>query len=267
MILKRRVALNGVWLDEVDSRITISSVEPGDGRENITAVDAAAGYGQRITGNRRQMLDMVVKFRILEHGKSPEGMQNRAEVLEKVNAWAANGGYLTVNYKPNRRLAVILAQAPGEGSLWDYTKEFTITFRAYGVPYWEQETANSQVFGGGSASGSRAFQVDGSAKTQVDVQLANTSGMQINTATVNIGGNVMRFTGLGLNGGETLVIDHTADGLLQIWIRSGGSWRWASDKRSADSANDFMVTPGSKSASYSADRACQMAVSWRARFL
>lgn len=268
MILQRRVALNGAWLDEVDSRICISSIEPGDGRENISAVDAAAGYGQRITGNRRSTLDMVVKFRILNHGRQASGLQARAEVLEAVNAWAANGGYLTLNYKPNRRLSVILVQAPGEGSLWDQTKEFTMTFRAYGVPYWEQETANTATFGGSASSGSRTVAIEGSAKTQANVELANTSGMQINSATVTVGGYTMRFTGLGLNGGETLVIDHTADGLLQIWIRqSGGGWRWASAKRTADSANDFMVTPGNKTCSYSADRACRMTVSWRSRYL
>ena len=97
MKLTRRVALNGKQLDTVDDRIVISSVEPGDGRENITAVDAASGYGQRVTGNRRSTLDMVVKFRIQEHGRNKDGLQSRAEVLEKVNAWAAAGGVLTVD--------------------------------------------------------------------------------------------------------------------------------------------------------------------------
>ena len=266
MQLKRRVALNGVWLDEVDSRIAVSSVEPADGRENISAVDAAAGYGQRITGNRRSTLDMSVKFRILAHGHSEDGMAARAEVLEKINAWAAAGGVLTVNYKPDRRLNVILAQAPGEGSLWDYTKEFTIVFRAYSIPYWEQETAQQQVVGGSSASGSKSIQIEGSVKTQCNVELLNVSGMAINNARVTVGDRVMIFSSLGLGGNEALVIDH-ADGLVRIRIRNGGSYRSAMAKRSMDSADDFMAAPGSRSAAYNADRACRMTVSWRARYL
>lgn len=267
MQLKRRVALNGVWLDEIDSRIAVSSVEPADGRENISAVDAAAGYGQRITGNRRSTLDMNIKFRILEHGHSEEGMAARAEVLEKVNAWAANGGVLTVNYKPNRRLNVILAQAPGEGSLWDYTKEFTIVFRAYTVPYWEQETAQQQTLGGGSASGSRAIQIEGSVKTQCNIELLNTSGMGIQNVRVAIGGIFMSFSSLGLGGNETLVIDHN-DGLVRIRIRNtSGGYRSAMWTRSMDSADDLMAAPGTWAASYIADRACRMTVSWRARYL
>lgn len=268
MLLKRRVALNGIQLDEVDDRICISSVEPADGRESITAVDAAAGYGQRITGMRRQTVDMVVKFRIHEKGRSEAGMQARGEVLEAVNAWAAGGGYMTVNYKPDRRLHVILAQAPGEGSLWDYSKEFQITFRAYGVPYWEQETAKTITFGGNVASGNMGMQVDGSVETQANVELRNTSGMPIANATVTVDGKSMVFTGLGLGANETLVIDHTDEGLLRIRIRSaGGSYRSAMAIRSAGSADDFRTKPGNRSASYSAQRACRMTVSWRARYL
>ena len=154
MILTRRAALNGVWLDEIDSRIVISGIEPGDGKENITAVDSAAGYGQRITARWRQTMDIVIRFRMLEHGKDVTGLTERALLLERVNTWAANGGYLTLNYKPNRRVNVILAQPPGEGSLWDYTKEFQLTFRAFEAPYWEEESAKSGTFGGSTASGS-----------------------------------------------------------------------------------------------------------------
>ena len=264
MILKRRAALNGIWLDELDERIVISGIEPGDGKENITAVDSAAGYGQRITARWRQMMDVVIRFRLLEHGKDVTGLTERAQLLEKVNAWAASGGYLTVNYKPNRRAGVVLAQPPGEGSLWDYTKEFSLTFRAYTVPYWEDENALSVTFGGNSASGSRAITIEGSAKTQCEAELANTSGMTINSCRIVIGGNTMSFSGLGLGGNEVLIIDHQ-DGLVRIRIRNGGSYRSVMAARSG--ADDFKVGPGTQSCSFSADRACRMTVSWRCRYL
>ena len=268
MKLTRRVALNGVWLDDIDGRIVISSVEPADGRENISAVDAASGFGQRVTGKRRSTLDMVVKFRILERGKSASGMQGRSEVLEAVNAWAANGGVLTVNYKPDRQLNVILVQAPGEGSLWDYTKEYSLTFRAYAIPYWEQETARSTTIGGGVSSASGTVQIDGSVETQADVSLLNTSGMTINTATVIVAGKSMSFTSLNMGANESLRIDHNSAGLVRIRVRSAtGVYRSVMALRSTASANDFLAQPGSRAISFSAQRACRMTVSWRARFL
>lgn len=265
MILKRRVALNGVWLDQVDSRIVISSVEPADGKDNISAVDAAAGYGQRITGNRRSTVDMVVKFRILEHGHSGSGQQARAEVLEKINAWAAAGGELTVDYKPGRRLNVILAQAPGEGSLWDYTKEFTLTFRAYAIPYWEDAVASGTSFNASAGTGSRSIIIEGSAKTQCDVSVANTSGQTMNTCSLSVGGQNMSFTGLGLASGETLVIDHV-DGLVRIRIRgTGGAYRSAMAMRTG--ADDYMVAPGTVTCGYTLEKAGRITVGWRARYL
>ncbi len=268
MILARRVALDGVYLDDLDSRIVISSVETADGKDNITAVDMATGYGQRITGERRSTLDIVIKFRIHNYGRSAAGMQARAEVLEKVNAWAALGGYLTVNFKPDRRVHVVLAQAPGEGSLWTFDKEFQMTFRAYGIPYWEQETARTISFGGSGTSGSGTATIEGSVKTQADVILSNTSGMTINAASVNVGGYAMTFASLGLGANEALVIDHTAEGLVRIRIRSaGGSYRSVMGCRSPESTNDFMAAPGARGCAYSAQRACSMTVSWRARYL
>ena len=264
MIMARRVALNGVWLDELDDRIVISGIEPGAGEESIQAVDAAAGYGQRITGRHRSTMDIIVKFRMLENGRSDTGLAERSRLLEAVNVWAQAGGILTVNYKPNRRAAVVLAEAPGEDSLWDFSKEFVLVFRAYAVPYWEDETANTATFGGNTASGSRSISVEGSARTVCDVELENTSGMTINSCTVKVGGNTMSFSSLGLGGGETLVIDHQ-DGLVRIRIRRGGSYRSAMAARSG--ANDLLVAPGTISCTYSADRACRMTVSWRSRFL
>jgi len=267
MQLTRRVALNGVWLDEIDSRICISSIEPGDGKENISAVDAAAGYGQRITGNRRQMVDMVIKFRMLEHGHNVTGLTERSQLLEKVNAWAAAGGVLTVNYKPDRRLNVILVQAPGEGSLWDYTRELQLTFRAYRIPYWEDENISSATVGGNNSSGTGAASIGGSVKTQVSAMLENTSGMNINTAAVTIGGKSMYFTGLGLGNNEALVIDYSGDGILRIRIRSaGGIYRSAMACRSDSSADEF-VAIGDVTISFSAQRACRLTASWRCRYL
>ena len=255
MQLKRRVALNGVWLDEIDSRIAVSSVEPADGRENISAVDSAAGYGQRITGNRRSTVDMVVKFRILEHGHSGSGQQARAEVLEKINAWAAAGGELTVDYKPGRRLNVILAQAPGEGSLWDYTKDFQITFRAYSVPYWQDVRKNS-ITRTNITSTTQQIGVSGSAKTVLDFSYTNTKTSTCNTLSINTGIAAFSFAGLGCEPGETLIIDHTEDGLLRIRIHNESTGdRSAMDKRSAESPDDRWIRPGSPTVTISCQRA------------
>lgn len=263
MILTRRVALNGIWLDELDERIVVTGIHSADADENIATTDAAAGFGSRITGRGRTMLDVTVTFQMMINGRYGDGMQQASQLLERVNAWAKDGGILTAAHRPDRRISVTLAQAPGEDDLFQFgKKDFTITFRAYGIPYWEQETVRSVTFGGGNASGSNAIQIDGSAPTQADVSLANTSGMTINNATIHVGGKSMSFENLGLGGGETLTVDHV-DGLIRIRIGS----RSAMQMRTDTSADDFRVNPGGNGVWFSAQRACRMTVSWRGRYL
>ena len=263
MQMKRRVALNGNQLDEVDSRIVISAVEPGDGRENISAADTAGGFGQRITGRHRSTLDVIVRFRILEHGRSTDGMAAREAVLEKVNAWAAGGGTLTVGYKTGRRLNVVLAQVPGPGSMWDYTKEFQLTFRAYAIPYWEDASQSAAEI----AAGGSNILIRGSAEAQVNAQLTNAGSGAISEATISIGGVIMSFESLGLAAGEVLVIDHTEDGLLRIRINNDGTYRSAMAKRTAGSADDFLIGPGTKNCYCSTDGDAALGLTWRNRYL
>lgn len=267
MKLQRRVRLGDIWLDEVDDRIVINGIEPEDGRENITAVETATGFGSRITKKKRNNLGLVVRFKILEHGRSANGMAERSQVIEKINAWASPCGILRVNYKPGRRLNVDTVQCPGEGSLWDYSKEFTMTFRAYKIPYWEDSTATSETIGGNVNKKSKSITVEGSAETQFNVELANKSGAKIDKVKeLYIGDNKMSFSsGIALMGNETLVVDHK-DGLVRIRIRdSGGSYRNIMKYRTG--ANDFTAKPGTVTCGYEADRACLMTVTWRSRYV
>lgn len=266
MILKRRVALNGNQLDQVDSRIVISAVEPGDGKESISATDRAGGFGQRVTSTHRSSVDLVVRFKILERGKSTAGMTNRASVLEKVNAWAAPGGVLTTNYKTGRQLNVKLVQAPGEGSLWDYTKEYQIVFRAYAIPYWEDSGITTAIVTGENAMEITEVTVGGSAPAQAEVIFSNGSGSTINSMVLNTGASAMAFSSLGLADGEDLVIDHY-NNLLRIRILNDTIYRSVMDKRTTDSADDLIMTPGSQYCGYNAASGCSMTVSWRSRYL
>ena len=263
MIWSRRVALNGVQLDEVDPSIVIQSIEPADGRDNISAVGSAYGYGQRITGIRRDTLDINIKFSI---DIRKDNMAGRAAVLEAVNAWAAtaaDGAWLTVNYKENRRLWVTMAQVPGEGSLWDWAREYQLTFRAYAVPYWEDETA-TQAVSAVASSGGMTLAVPGNTKSVAEIKVANKSGASITTVSVTVDGQTMAFSGIVLGGSQTLVIDHVLSGsLYYLRARIGSTSVLA--KRTG--ANDFSVKPGNRSISWSASRAVQVTASVRGRYL
>lgn len=266
MILAHRVALDGVQLDSIDDRILISRVETADGKESISTVDAWGPYGSRVTKIHRSSLDITIKFRIRLRKRS---MSEREEVLEKVNAWAYAGGWLTTNNKPGRQIRVFRAQAVGVGDPWDWTKEYSLIMRACGVPYWQQSTPDAASVDD-KVNASLSVVTAGSETGVMDITFDNTSGGTINSFEISNGENTISFTSLGLADGERLVIDHHDNGkrcILRMRIRNtSGNHRSVLSKRSVDSSDDLYTTPGSHQVTMSAGGRGDLTVKIYGRF-
>lgn len=258
MQLAHRVALNGVQLDEVDPRIIIKGIEEGAGKETTGAVSLGGRDGTRITGKRRDTVEVQVRFGLNIRTKQ---LQERSDIFEAVNAWAAKGGYLTVNYKNERRLYCDEVVLPGAGDQYKRTNEYTITFRAHAVPYWQQDPPASASTGTGT-SATGVIQAAGSARTVCDAELQNMSGANIASATITVNGYSMAFSDLGLGNGETLKISHNDKGVLAIKIGN----RSVMAKRTEGSADELWADPGNNGFSFSAQRACKLTISCRGRF-
>ena len=270
MQLRHRAALDGVQLDEIDGRIVIQGVQTASGKTSMTGISLFGRDGQRLTNVQRDTIDVQVNFGMLIRKTN---LAARAELLDLVNNWAAaalpeNGGaWLTVNYKTNRRMRVVLAEPAEEGDLKDWTNTFHITFRGYGVPYWQDETGATLTSGIGSSQ-SAYMDIGGSARTVADIELHNESGAKIETATVKAGTSQMSFSGLGMEANETLCIDHDENGYLRIRIRNAQNrYRSAMEKRSGESADDLYVMPGRQMISFSAQRACSAKATVFGRYL
>ena len=264
MQMRHRAALDGVQLDSVDNRIMISRIETGDGKENISTVSLAGeGFGSRVTSIHRDLIDVTVKFRIRLKKRD---MAERELVLEKANAWALNGGWLTTNYKTGRRIRVFRAQAATAGDPWDWTREYAIVFRACGVPYWQESTASSATASG--SSGTVSLAVGGSEKTVMNAQFTNSSSSTCDNFSISTPESTISFSSLGLASGETLVIDHYDRGTrcnLRLRIRNtGNNYRSVYDKRTGD--DDLILTPGTRSIEFSAQRSGSLTASCYGRF-
>ena len=271
MILKRRVALNGEQLDELDNRIIITGIDEAAGKDNISAVSSAYGFGQRVIRKRRDSLDVTVKFALNLKNDTPGHRRTRETLLEKINTWACKGGVMTLDNRSNRQLYVMLAQAPGSGDMFNWTNEFTMVFRAYAVPYWEDTrgTTNSSGMTKADAktSGSFYLTVPGNTDTEVELTVRNWSGSTINTLTLTVGGKQIKFTNLGLGGSDVLVIDHLRDAGMYVFRaqNKGSSTVSVLDKRSG--ADDFTVSPGKRKISFSAQRAVTVTATVRGRYI
>ena len=267
MRLAHRVSLGGVQLDSLDERIIIKGIEGGAGKDTVTAVATGAGDGTRITGRRRESMEVQVRFSM---NIRRDSLEEREEVLEAINAWAAAiPAYMKINYKPNRRLYVDEIVTPGEGDIWKRLSEYTIVFRAHAIPYWQENTENTAATKTGQ-SGSGTILAAGSAEAPADIELANRSGALINDASVTVNGYTMTFAQLALAANESLVIDHPVSNgkaVIRIRIRNAqGSYRSVMAKRTDGSADELMIRPGENAFSFSAQRACVLTVKHRGRF-
>jgi len=224
MILSRRVALNGSQLDDMGGEIVIRSINAGVSHEQISAVDKGGLYGQKITGAHWQTHDVTVTFAI---DIPKRQMKDRQEVFDHVMAWAMQGGVLTMDSKPGRRFVVDKVILPDPGDLWEWTSEYTITFRAYNKPYWE-DTSNKGKSNVITNAGSWSpFKEIGSGllDTVADMTIKNISGQPIESLSIAVGTwdgstvankkSQVEFKGIMMQGYGRLVISHTDRGYLR----------------------------------------------------
>lgn len=266
MVLSRRVSLDGIQMDDSHEAIAIQGITTAAPKGSAGAA-ALAGGGSRRTGGQRETLEITVSFTIIiKRGRASE----RDAALDAVNSWAAiavNGAWMRTTMKPGKMIRVFLEEPASLGDAREAGRTFTIKFKAYGVPYWIDETAGSVTLADASyAAGS--LQVGGNAQTVVDIEAVNISGAVLNTFIVRAGSSEITLTGLGVRATEDLIIGHTPEGYLQIYARdSGGSARSLLHRRAASSADDLYVNPGMAAVVFSADRACRVTASARGRWL
>lgn len=257
MILSRRVALGGVQLDELHEAVIIQRVDPGTTQRTLNTAGMMGGFGQRITARHWDTLDINVDFGINIPKTQPE---LRRQIFETVCSWALQGGWLTVNWMPGRRVWADLVELPSSGDVRNWTDTYTLLFRAYSVPFWQDEMP-SQASHPLITRGGVSLEVSGNVQTVADVDFQNRSGMTVNNFAVTAGGNTITLSNLGLGGSELLRISHGTDGLLRI--TAGG--RSVLDRRTG--ADDLYISPGVNTVSVTADRAGSLTVRTYGRYL
>lgn len=256
MILSRRVSLGGKQLDEIDNAIVIRGVDTGVAHESVNSVNRMGGFGQRMTTQHWETLEVAVTFAI----DIPKGeLKRRREVFDDVMAWAKAKGWLKTTAQPGKRMRVDKVILPGAGDMRDWTRDYTITFRAYGVPFW-QESSPATLEVNSITNGTKNFEVGGLERTVADVKAQNISGQNISDITITVNGNAFIFKGINLSGNETLRIYHGTDGLLRIRAETSTASRNCFSLRTPESADDFYVDPGTVAVKVESKRAVKLTV-------
>lgn len=217
MRLTRRAALGGIQLDQADQAIVIRGINPGVPHETMNAVSMMGGAGQRLTVQHWDWLEASVTFAI---DLPKRQLAERRAVFDKAIAWAMRKGWLTMTPMSGKRMFVDKVVVPGSGDLWEWLNDYTIIFRAYAVPFWQDSTKTETEIAAAD-SGAGSITVPGTADTVCDAEILNAGNETIDDLNIRVGGSVMTFEDLGLEAGEALVVSHGNDGLVSIRIRTG----------------------------------------------
>lgn len=254
-----RIGGSGPQLDEVHERVVILGVDPGTPSETLNTAARMGGSGSRVSAQHWDSLDVTVTFGI---DVPKRELETRREIFNNVKKWAlsAKGSHLYTNQMPDKRVYIDKVVFPNGGDMFNWTKSYDIVFRAFSIPFWQDETPG-QVMQGLITSGSVNIDVGGDEQTVIDADFKNKSGMTINRFVISAGGNTLTLTNLELGGSETLSINHGADGLLRI---TAGE-RSVLDRRTGSA--DLYVLPGANTVSIEADRAGELTVRAFGRYL
>ena len=279
------VTLGSVALSTLSDKIYIRDIIEEPYEEEIFKASKAYYAGQRVSKKVRRALSVRVVFVVRE--RNP---QKRAEIFDSIASWAESDRTLYVNYRTitrvtesgytyteGRRLSrVVVTEPPAINSANKWTKDVAITFTAFDVPYWEDESKYGYSFAANTLDIFGRYQYSGNiynrgtAESPVTMRITNDSSSQLQSMNIRCGKSWFYFKNLDIDPGAGLEIDYDSDsGILQILERRSDGLLGGNKMpcRTAESQDDLMISPGSVSVQVSANVAVSGYFYCRGRYL
>ena len=258
--MRTSVSLNGTDMRELGRYVLVLGVNERAPQLASTTLDKGTGVGAWITGRKRSFIEVGVLFAL----RTRRDRVLRAQTLERVSAWAEGGGILRASHRPGRRLNVVCEALPEAGRIGEWTSEYEAVFRAYDVPYWEDE----QLASLGKETADETLEVtrQGTAPTPLWFSARNTGTAAADTLAIACGSTRMDFAGLGMAVGETLVCDAYGGLPRVVILGTDGAVRDATGKRAITSDDELMLTGHREKISMKASQRMVWTLSHRGRY-
>lgn len=195
--------LNGVSPESVDAAARVTDMTELPPRMRVVTVPTPR-HGLRLLRRVRESLTVRVSFIIAEYDPV-----RRREVCQKLHAWAARGGELTVSDRPGQRLIVECDTLPTMNAL-SWSDEMSIELTAYAVPFWE-EAAETSV----TTAEAAALLLPGTADAcPVGAEVTNLGTEALTSLTLRCGDTQMTFEGMSVPAGGVFSLRHEGGVLI-----------------------------------------------------
>ena len=240
------VSMNGVSLNSLDERIILQRVNEGKPAQKYDTAQTGGRIGLLVTGYERTELQVDIEFSIADI----RNYIDRARILQQVNAWAAQGGTLTVNYRPGMRLSVLCSDMAAVGYVREWDKSYTLTMKAWGVPYWEGEEASTVDISRSTTAVQLLNPGTAPAPLEMDFRGMQTFG---GVSVTDMDGSVLAFNVPGgeqitsYDAGSRFTIGHNGPIMVGEYVRTVGGSPVTADPlrfRTTASADELWLQPG-----------------------
>ena len=251
------VFLNGVNIRDSDPRIIVTGVLNSVPKDNANVSYASYSHGGFLAKNLRQSLSSAITLYIKE-----SDLAEREIVHQAIRKWGRYAGYLTTGVRENQRLYVEDMDVKTSGKRRN--EVVTLTFTAYANPFWENAISSNAAIGTAALSGSSNLFAPGNAdECKAEAEITAVGGT-LNSLTLSVGDTSMTFESLGVAAESSIVISHSAKGLLTITKGSTSLM----PNRTAASDDELLAIPGTNNAvSFTSDVTCTAKFSTRGRWL
>lgn len=238
----------------------IQAVEEAEAETDILTSDKFGAYGSYLAGRRRKTKQIRISCVI---GVLYD-LDERARVLDALATWAQDG-YLTVSYRPGKRLRAKITKRPSLGDIREWTQAIEIEFTAYSLPYWEDVTPSEvTITAAANSAKTGKLTINGTAdKVPVEVTVTNTGSAALQTLDLTVGNTQMSLAGLNIPKNGQLTIAYDDDMLLRITDGTASKLSC----RVASSSDDLQGSPGDNTVSIKGNVAVSATFSARGLWL
>lgn len=258
-----RVRLAGVHLDSLDNDLLILDVQHSEPEFQISENrnDALAGYDYRTDNAYFRKTTVTVTFELHIYD-----VARRNAVCQKVNQWAAAGGSLATNDRPDQILRNVRCEKYASiASAKNWTDPLTLVFATTYVPYWQSSAESVLNLSGKAPKGT--LKLDGNTGEAL-VSVEVTAKASITSFKITVGDTNVELKGLSLTNGQQMVIDYARSRYLRIRVKENTSDKMTSVmSRLQPKSTDVLKAPCGAKTSVSISANNKVSASIKARGL
>lgn len=236
--------LAGVAFSSLAEELLMTDIVEKPVEMQTETMQLAFRAGSIRTMHRRMALEVELRYMI-----RTQDIARRSAVRDLVAGWAEKGGTLAVSTRPDMRLVGVKSGVPTSiGSSMKWTDELTVTFVAYGLPYWqsaETDKISIQTTYNGATNLHEyhgIFHPIGNAESvPLTAMLQNTGSESLTNIRIIAGETFVELAGMDVPAGGMLMVTQDENALFDIILFDGSGDNSLLPYRTAESSDELRL--------------------------